>query len=133
MQGQMGGEMQPSENDTNGWVEINFEQLRPASGRVLPFQVFGNRFKSSSTDCEMFLHDPLAQLKSAPGDLVKLNVEGFRGEDLAMDLEELRERWHLTTYVANHHRGLNKIYLYAKLVVGPDGLHLHLYKDFERG
>jgi hypothetical protein len=121
-----------TKNDTNGWVEIGVELLRPSNGRVLPFQMFGNRFKSSSEDSELFVHDPLAQMQAAPGDLAKLNVASFRGEDLDMDLEQLRDRWHVTTYVANHHRGLNRIYSYALLVVGPDGLHLTIYKDFER-
>ena len=121
-----------TDNDTKGWVEIDVEPLRPSSGREMPFQAFGNRFKSSSEDSELFVHDPLAQMKAAPGDLAKLRVAGFRGEDLDLDLEALRDRWHITTYVANHHRGLNRIYHYALLVAGPDGLHLMIYKDFER-
>jgi hypothetical protein len=122
-----GGDSEP-----RGWVVIDIETLRPSDGRPIPFQVFGNRFKSSTAAAELFLHDPLAQMQSAPGDLKMLNVVGFSGEDLALDLEALRDKWHVTTYVANHHRGLYKIYLFAALVVGPDGLHLHLYKDFEK-
>jgi hypothetical protein len=126
------------DNDTRGWVRIDLETLRPGErgdppvDRPIPFQVFGNRFKSSSADSELFIHDPLLQMQRSPGDLKGLDVAGFRGDDLELDIEALRDRWHLTTYVANHHRGLNRIYHYAMLTVGPDGLHLMIYKDFDR-
>jgi len=113
-----------------GWTELDLDRLKP-SDRAIPFRVFVNRFKSSTPESEDLIHDPLAQIKSAPGALADLDVAGFSGADLALPLPELRKRWHLTTYVANHHRGLRRIYHFATLVVGPDGLHLMIYKDFD--
>ena len=113
-----------------GWTELDLGHLKP-SDRPIPFRVFTNRFKSSTPESEDFIHDPLAQMQAAPGDLAGLDVAGFSGADLGLELPELRKRWHLTTYVANHHRGLRRIYHFATLTVGPDGLHLMIYKDFD--
>jgi len=113
-----------------GWTELDLGHLKP-SDRPIPFRVFTNRFKSSTPESEAFIHDPLAQMQAAPGDLAGLDVAGFSGADLGQELPELRKRWHLTTYVANHHRGLRRIYHFATLWVGPDGLHLMIYKDFD--
>lgn len=116
----------PVPNDTNGWIEIPIASLlRPAlDGRPVPFQMFANRFKSSSEDFELFLHDPLRQMKENPGDLERLTVPGSIAEADAND-----PKWHVTTFVANHHRRMTTVHAHASALFGPDGVHIMLYKD----
>lgn len=52
-------------NDTAGWQELDTRPLATQGDTVL-FRVFGNRFKSSSSDAERFIHDPLGEMVKAP-------------------------------------------------------------------
>ena len=117
----------PADNDTNGWVEIPLDTLmRPRlDGRPIPFQMFINRFKSSSPDFELFLHDPLRQMASDADLLGSLTVPGFDVGNITPN----DPKWHLSTTVANHHRRLNRIHAYAPAIFGPDGVHIMVYKD----
>ena len=53
------------------WVEITsiHDDLVPTGESELQFRLFANRFKSSSSDCEYFLHDPLRHMLLKPGAL----------------------------------------------------------------
>ena len=90
-------------NDTNGWVEIDISALKPGDGTAIPFRLVANRFKSSSPHSEAFLHDPLAAMMAAAGE-----VEAFRAID---------QTWQVTTVVANHHQTLSVWHLYAMTAV----------------
>jgi hypothetical protein len=135
------GDQEP--NDESVWTEIDIEALiglpkselgKPEGDRrPIPCRAFIKRFKSSSPDSELFIHDPLRQMVKAPGALA--GIEGWPsdpGDDEAA-FAALRDdaRWHTTTFVANHHRRLSKVHKYAFAVIGPDGIHLLLYKDAE--
>ena len=53
------------------WVEVTsiHDDLVPTGSPELQFRLFANRFKSSSPDCEYFLHDPLRHMLLKPGAL----------------------------------------------------------------
>ena len=55
----------PVENDTHGWIEIDVSPLDPGDDTGVPFRLVANRFKSSSSDSEDFIHDPLSVLIQA--------------------------------------------------------------------
>jgi hypothetical protein len=89
------------ENDTNGWIEIDVSALKPTKDDTeIPFRVIANRFKSSSEDCEAFIHEPLQALLAARD----AGVEACR---------DVREDSRVTTFIVNHHVGLRLIHLYA--------------------
>lgn len=97
-------------NNTFGWTQMQLpEGLVPED---LPkgqrFSVFVGRFKSSSPDCELIIHDPLKSLIDAgvikPG------------------------RWRVTTHVLNHERTLSKWHLFVTATVSPGAVGLSLYK-----
>ena len=118
------GDSEP--NETNGWVEVDVGALMGSADRPIPFQLFLNRFKSSSPDSELFIHDPLRQMQEDPGELERLQVSGL---DLGATPAALHNSTRVTTAVANHSRRLNRIYHYVAAIVGPDGVHLTIYKD----
>lgn len=84
-------------NDSSRWIELDLSGLAPPPIR---FRLFAKRLKSSSPDAERFLHDPLRVL-----------VE---------EIDEVRDDWHITTFIVNHHRTLSRIHLYVMAVVAPD-------------
>ena len=67
----------PPENDPSQWTEIRIEDFigLPGDGRPIPFRMFVKRFKSSSSDAEMFVHDPLRQILESTGALA--SIEGL--------------------------------------------------------
>ena len=133
-------------NDTTPWVEVTSIQddLRPGGGRDLPFRLFATRFKSSSEDSEYFLHDPLRHMLAKPGalkglpgwpDASQIDDDDERALAVGEIVDGLRDdpRWHVTTFVANHHRKLSRIHSSVVAIIGPDGIHLMLYKDADQG
>ncbi len=132
------------------WVEVDSIQsdLVPTGAPDLQFRLFANRFKSSSPDCEYFLHDPLRHMLLKPGALKALpgwpditsDDPGERAEFVASLLEEdsegrsLRDKpqWHITTFLSNHHRKLTKVHFAVLAIVGGDGIHLLGYKDTDQ-
>lgn len=90
-------------NDSSEWVELGLHGLA-APEAVVPFRLLAKRFKSSSTDSERFIHDPLQVLTEQPV---------FK--DAGVDL-----RWRVTTFVVNHQRTLSRIYMFAMVVVAPE-------------
>lgn len=146
--------MQP--NDTTPWVEITSihtqlpTNLRPDDR--LYYRVFATRVKSSSPDCEFLLHDPLRYMLVNPGELV--NLPGWPDESKLTDPDEraaavaarlnfeeeddsrsLRNhpRFHITTFLSNHHRRLTKWHASVLAIAGADGLHLMVYKESGQG
>jgi hypothetical protein len=102
------------ENDTNGWIEIDVSGLTPTKSddppetRVLPYRLLGNRFKSSSPDCELFIHDPLGVLLDARDN----------GSDQVRDvLRDVDEDWRVTTFLVNHEATLSNFHLLANVFV----------------
>ena len=79
--------------DTIDWVEINLDQLA-TPGLPVPFTLIGARFKSSSSDSEDFIHDPLNVLINS----------GLAG--IASD-------WRVATLVVNHEKTLSASHTYA--------------------
>lgn len=130
-------------NDTHGWVEVPLDQfLGPADDGCMPaFQLFLNRFKSSSPDWEAFLHDPLRSMLMDPGDL--RNVAGgwpdFPGDDdddprQNVDggaLQAIRDdpRFRINGNFVNQNRKLSKIHASTIAVISPDGISLTTHKD----
>jgi len=99
----------PVDNNTAGWIEFDLSPLDPGddTGGV-PFRLVANRFTSSSSDSEDFIHDPLGALIQAQG-----------SESLLPGLELSRE-WTVTTHVVNHHQTLSAKHLYAMAAVDED-------------
>jgi hypothetical protein len=129
-------------DDTNGWVEVNTGDFLPArSDGTMPFRVFANRFKSSSGLSEFFLHDPLRQMLRDPGALSGLrDWPAYPGDpdpdgNDTSEMEEIRKdsRFHVTTFLTNHHRKLSRIHASVIAIVAPDGIHLMIYKDADQG
>ena len=129
-------------NDTHGWVEVPLDQfLGPADDGCMPaFQLFLNRFKSSSPDWEAFLHDPLRSMLMDPGDL--RNVAGgwpdFPGDPDSDDprenggaLQEIRDdpRFRIHGSFVNQNRKLSKIHASTIAVISSDGISLTTHKD----
>ena len=125
-------------DDTHGWVEVPLDQfLGPAGdGCSRPFQAFLNRFKSSSPDWEVFLHDPLRSMLMEPGALA--NVAGgwpdFPGDDDSDPRENVPggavagdpgrpavPDSHPGSFV-NQNRKLSKIHASTIVIVSPDGI-----------
>jgi hypothetical protein len=143
-------------NDTSPWAEITsiHDQLTTPDGPTLPYRLFATRVKSSSPDSEYLMHDPLRYMLDNPGALVnlpdwpdesKISDAGARaaavaglfpydGDDGPRD-RNLRDdpRWHITTFLTNHHRKLTKWHASALLIAGKDGFHLMIYKDSHQG
>ena len=88
-------------NDSSDWVALGLEGLAASREEPVPFRLIAKRFKSSSTDSERFIHDPLQVLAEQPL---------FREE--GVDLT-----WRVTTFVVNHHQTLSRIYMFAMAVV----------------
>ena len=89
--------------DTNGWIEIDVSALDPGDGNPIPFRLVANRFKSSTDDCEAFIHDPLGVFLAASTELDALSA--------------VKPDWHVSTFVVNHHRTLSAMHLYALATV----------------
>jgi hypothetical protein len=92
-------------NDTAGWHEVSLVDIQPTQGAPLPIRLFINRFKSSSSDCEAFIHDPIGELIKA-GD----QIEAF---------QQINRSWKLSTLVANHDRTLSVTHLPSIVVIDP--------------
>lgn len=99
---------EPVDNDTNGWVELDISALRPRDGTEIPFRLIANRVKSSSPECERFIHDPLGALLEA------------QATDKALQALQLTRDWRVTTIVVNHHHTLSGTHLYMMAAVNPD-------------
>lgn len=122
----------PPPNDPSKWTEVDIERLigRPDDGRPIPFRMFVKRFKSSSSDSELFVHDPLGQMLMDPGALA--GIDGWpQPPETPGEMQAIRNdpKFHVQTVVANHHRTLSKIHAYPTILVGPDGIHVMVYKD----
>jgi hypothetical protein len=122
----------PPENDPSQWTEIRIEDFigLPGDGRPIPFRMFVKRFKSSSSDAELFVHDPLRQMLENPGALADIDDWPSPPEGRS-EMQAIRDdpRFHVQTVVANHHRTLSKIHSYPTVLVGGDGIHVMVYKD----
>jgi hypothetical protein len=90
------------DNDTQGWQKLDVSVLQSGDGSEIPFRLVANRFKSSSPDSELFIHDPLTALLKAQDDGV-LDLDGIR----------LTPEWTVVTLVTNHHQTLSATHLYA--------------------
>ena len=93
------------DNDTSGWIELDLSPLRSRvdSNPSIPIRLIANRFKSSSTDCERFIHRPLEVL-----------IEAGQTVDA---LRDVTEEWRVMTFVSNHHRTLSGSHLVARVAV----------------
>jgi hypothetical protein len=81
--------------------------------------VIANRFKSSSPDCELFLHQPLQFLLNADDDVARAFVDG------------LDTSTKVTTTVVNHDETLGGWHLYAMATSSdgsPRSIHILLWK-----
>lgn len=97
--------MVTEENAGKAWVPIDVTTLDPYDGTGVPFSLVVNRFKSSSQDCEDFIHDPLAVMRQAP----ELASLGLNDGD-----------WRVTTFVLNHHQTLSATHLHVLAAVAPE-------------
>ena len=97
--------MAEERNDTAGWIELPLDKLKPSDETEIPFQLFANRFKSSSPDSENFIHDPRAELIAAAGE-----VDAFK---------QIDKDWTVSTFIVNHEDGLRFVHLYALAKVIP--------------
>jgi hypothetical protein len=123
---------EPPANDPSTWTEIDIQELigLPDDRRPIPFRMFVKRFKSSSSDSELFVHDPLGQMLESPGALAA--IDGWPPPpETPGQLQAIRDdpRFHVQTVVANHHRTLSRIHAYPTVLVGRDGIHVMVYKD----
>lgn len=100
------------DNDTSGWKEIDVSALAPSDNSGVPFRLVVNRFKSSSPDCEDFIHDPLSAMIRAQG--TENLLEGL----------ELTEDWRVTTVVLNHHQTLSATHLNVVAAADEDEKHI---------
>jgi hypothetical protein len=98
----------PEEEAPAGWQPVDVSRVAPPGG-ALPFQVYSNRFKSSSPECELFIHDPLAAM-------LKDQVDGVRADS------------RVTTIVINHDRTLSRVHLIVLALVAADIVILTLFK-----
>ncbi len=104
----MDRQLEPSETDSSGWVELDISALEPHDETSIPFRLVAHRFKSSTPECEAFIHNPLGVL-----------LEAARTNATLRSLE-LTPDWHVTTFVVNHHRTLSATHLYAMAAVDAD-------------
>jgi len=97
-------------NATFPWVQIELPEGLIPEGVAddQRFELWVARFKSSSPDCETFVHDPVASM-----------VEG--------GVIESRD-YHVTTHVINHERTLSKFHLFATATKSSGSVGLTLYK-----
>ena len=101
--------------DTNGWIEIDHSKLAPTRDDTqIPFRVIANRFKSSSADCELFIHQPVAMLLDARD---KDPDEGVRAL-LTEVLADVTPATRTTTFIVNHEETLSNFHLYAVVYSG---------------
>ena len=94
-------------NETAGWEEVDVSRLAPPD-RAVPFRLFTNRFKSSSPDSELFIHDPLTAMVDV--------VPGVTRDS------------RVTTIVINHDMTLAKVHLLVMAVVAAEAVVLILFK-----
>ncbi len=103
------------ERDTTGWIEIDHSKLAPTRDDTqIPFRVIANRFKSSSADCELFIHQPVAMLLDARD---RDPDDGVRAL-LAEVLEDVTPATRTTTFIVNHEETLSNFHLYAVVYSG---------------
>ena len=97
-------------NDTFPWVQLGLPEGLIPNGLAddQRFELWVARFKSSSPDCETFVHDPVASM-----------IEG--GVIESRDV-------HVTTHVINHERTLSKFHLFATATKSAGSVGLTLYK-----
>jgi hypothetical protein len=102
-------------NLTNGWVNIDVQGLKPPDTDV-PFLVIGNRYKSSTPDCELFLHQPLQMLleeaENSPNSHTRVLLRAVL-TGITLDSR-------VTTFIVNHEETLSNYHLYA-MVYGGSG------------
>jgi hypothetical protein len=103
------------DNDTNGWIEIDVSGLAPKrDSSEIPFRAIGNRFKSSSADCELFIHQPVAMLLREQDESPDPKVR----ELLKSVLEDVTPATRTTTFIVNHEETLSNFHLYAVVYSG---------------
>ena len=106
---------EPEDNADVPWFELDISKLDPGDGTALP-RLFVTRFKSSSTDSEDFIHDPLTALILAQKDGKIQDPGGQQVNDL-----EITSEFRVTTLVVNHHETLSKTHLIASASVDTQG------------
>ncbi len=97
--------MVTEENAGKAWEQIDVSTLDPQDGTGVPFNLVVNRFKSSSQDCEDFIHDPLTVMRAAR----ELDEFGLNEGD-----------WKVTTLVLNHHQTLSATHLHVLAAIADD-------------
>jgi hypothetical protein len=97
-------------NSTFPWTQISLpDGLVPDDlAEDQRYKVFTARFKSSSPDCELFIHDPVKSL--VDGGIIKAG------------------NYRVTTHVLNHQRTLSKWHLFATATIAKGTIGLTLYK-----
>ena len=101
------------------WLKIVLKdtEVDPLDGTDIPIQVVARRFKSSSVDCDEFIHNPLGYLMDA------------QKNDGILDEVVLTTDWKVTTHIVNHHRTLRATHLYALVSANGNestvGIQLH--------
>jgi hypothetical protein len=103
-------EWNEQENANTKWQQLDASFLIPPD--LLDgdyFAVWGRRFKSSSSDCEKFIHDPL-------GALLKAKIAGVNKDSTVV------------TSVLNHELTLAKVHLMTLVTVSPKVVGVTMYK-----
>lgn len=100
MESNEGWTWEPDYEEPAGWEEMDASRLAPPD-RALPFRLFSNRFKSSSPECERFIHDPL-------GAMIAAAVPGVTSDS------------RVTTIVINHDKTLSRVHLIVLALVAAE-------------
>lgn len=115
--------IQFEENNSNGWINLDIGRLDPNDGTDFPFGVIANRFKSSSPECEIFLHQPLQMLieLAATDPVVAAFMDGVGGSSK------------VSTSIVNHDETLGALHMYVMLTRGRGcgtdlGIHIQMWK-----
>ena len=92
-----------TDDQPSAWVRLELKgtELEPHDNTEIPIQLVARRFKSSSVECDEFIHNPLGYL-----------IEAQRTDGI-LDEVVLDTNWKVTTHIVNHHQTLRARHLYA--------------------
>jgi hypothetical protein len=96
-------------NESGTWKRLDLAGLEPSDHSAIPYVLVANHFKSSSPDCENFIHNPLRFL-------IEGQTAAVSSEDALFQLG-LDWDWRVTTLVLNHHQTLSATHLHAMVAL----------------
>ena len=102
----------------NQWRPV--ESLFPEGDDESPPRVYAAKFKSSSRQAEIFIHDPISALVGDDESIT--GIPGIGRDDLPA---------RVTTFVINHDATLAKKIIRVAATVGPDSVGITVHKEGE--